>query len=492
MPLTDKAIGAAKARDRAFKLADEKGLFLLVSPVRRGPEGRASKLWRFKYRFGGKEKLLALGSYPEISLAEARRRRDVAREQVASGKDPSETRKRDRRESKRRSANSFEAVAKDYVDAYSNRWSQAYARDVLHRLISNIFPDLGGRPIAEIEAPELLEVLRKMEARGAHDLAHRMQQLCGQVFRFGVATGRCSRDPAADLKGALTPPKRNHMAAIRPEELPELLRKIDAYDGEPQTRLGLQLLSLTFVRTKELIGAQWIEFDFEKALWTIPSSRMKRVHGVSLDHLVPLASQSIEALHQLKQLNGSGRFVFRGKNAQSHMSNNTLLYALYRLGYHSRMTGHGFRTVASTILNEARERGEHGFGKDVIEKQLAHQERDDVRAAYNRAEYLPQRIQMMQWWANYLASARELGSASALVEAAARSDGGDNRTRDDHANARHRHQSLTGFVFCGQRVDLFREFFDPGLQGPPLRSQHADQAQDARRNISGRVCKNVR
>ena len=406
MPLTDKAISNAKPREKAFKLSDEKGLFLLVSPVRRGGADGASKLWRFKYRFGGKEKLLALGSYPELSLADARKRRDHARELVANGKDPSEARKRDRRENQRRAANSFEAVARDYVEAYSNRWSAPYTRDVLHRLNANIFPDLADRPIAEIEAPELLDVLRKMEARGAHDLAHRMQQLCGQVFRYGIATGRCSRDPAADLKGALTPPKRKHMAAVRPEELSELLRKIDAYDGEPQTRLGLQLLSLTFVRTKELIGAEWAEFDFERALWIIPAGRMKRVRGVSLDHFVPLASQSIGVLDELKRLNGSGRFVFMGKNPRSHLSNNTLLYALYRLGYHSRMTGHGFRTLASTILNEARERGEHSFGKDVIEKQLAHQERDDVRAAYNRAEYLPQRILMMQWWADYLSSMR--------------------------------------------------------------------------------------
>jgi integrase len=196
------------------------------------------------------------------------------------------------------------------------------------------------------------------------------------------------------------------MAAIRPEELPELLRKIEAYDGEPQTRLGLQLLALTFVRTKELIGAGWSEFDFGRRLWIIPAARMKRVRNISLDHFVPLSSQAIEVLDELKLLNSEGRFVFQGKNLRSHMSNNTLLYALYRLGYHSRMTGHGFRTLASTILNEARERGEHSFGADVIERQLAHQERDDVRAAYNRAEYLAQRIQMMQWWGDYFASLR--------------------------------------------------------------------------------------
>jgi integrase len=406
MPLTDKAISSAKPREKAFKLSDEKGLYLLITPSRLGRANGASELWRFKYRFGGKEKLLALGSYPEVSLAEARKRRDSARDLVAGGLDPSVERKREKHEINRRSANSFETVARDYAEAYANRWSVPYTRDVVHRLETNIFPFLAKRPIADIEAPELLEVLRKMEARGAYDLAHRMQQLFGQVFRYGIATGRCSRDPAADLKGALTPARKKHMAAVRPEELPELLRKIGAYDGEPQTRLGLELLALTFVRTKELIGAEWGEFDFERRLWIVPAARMKRVRAVSYEHLVPLSLQAQGVLGDLKVLNGDGRFVFRGKNSRSHMSNNTLLYALYRLGYHSRMTGHGFRTVASTILNEARERSDHSFGSDVIEKQLAHQERDGVRAAYNRAEYLPQRIQMMQWWGDYLSSQR--------------------------------------------------------------------------------------
>jgi integrase len=406
MALTDKAIVNAKPGLKPYKLSDEKGLFLLISPVQRSGPPKASKLWRFKYRIGGKEKLLALGAYPETTLAEARKRRDAARELVAKSIDPSEERKRERREMSQRSSNSFEAIAREYVEAYANRWSAPYKRDVLHRLNTNIFPYLANRPIAAIDALELLDVLRKMEARGAHDLARRMKQLCGQIFRYGVATGRCSRDPSADLKGALTPPKPKRMAAVKPEELPELLFKIDNYDGEPQTRFGLQLLAFTFVRTTELIGAEWAEFDFGKRLWTIPASRMKRVRGVSLDHLVPLASQSLELLDALKELNGSTRFVFAGKNLRTHMSNNTLLYALYRLGYHSRMTGHGFRTVASTILNEARERGEHSFGADVIEKQLAHEERDDVRGAYNRAQYLMQRIEMMRWWANHLASLR--------------------------------------------------------------------------------------
>ncbi len=406
MALTDKTVASAKTGEKPYKLSDEKGLFLLISPIQRNGARKASKLWRFKYRFGGKEKLLAFGAYPEVSLAEARKRRDRARELVAKEVDPSEERRRERRVLSQKASNSFEAVAREFVDAYANRWSAVYKNDVLHRLSVNIFPYIGNRPISAIEAPELLEVLRKMEGRGALDLARKMKQLCGQVFRYGLATSRCSRDPSADLKGALTPPKPKHMAAVRPEDLPELLYRIDRYDGEPQTRLGLQLLALTFVRTNELIGAEWPEFDFEKHLWTVPASRMKRVRGVSLDHLVPLSRQSLEVLHSLKELNGSMRFVFAGRNLKAPMSNNTLLYALYRLGYHSRMTGHGFRTVASTILNEARERGAHRCGADVIERQLAHQERDDVRGAYNRAQYLLQRVQMMQWWGDHLDSLR--------------------------------------------------------------------------------------
>jgi len=404
MPLTDTAIAKAKPGERPYKLTDERGLFLLVSPIQRGGAKKSSKLWRFKYSFGGKEKLLALGAYPEVSLADARKRRDTAREMLARNIDPSEARKRDKREGERRAANSFQAVANKFVEAYSNRWSGTYTRDVRHRLRIYVFPDLGERPIAEIEAPELLDVLRKIESRGTYDILHRMHRLCGQVFRYGVATGLCARDPAADLRGALTPHKVKHMAAVSAKDLPQLLRDIDGYDGEIQTKLGLKLLALTFTRTKELIGAEWSEIDWDDALWIIPAERMKGVKGVRLDHLVPLARQSIEILEELKALNaGSGsRFIFLGRNQRQHISTNTLLYGLYRLGYHSRMTGHGFRTVASTALNEGRERGEHNFSAEIIEKQLAHEERNETRAAYNRAQYLGQRRLLMQWWADHL------------------------------------------------------------------------------------------
>jgi len=271
-----------------------------------------------------------------------------------------------------------------------------HAEDVKRRLEVNTFPHIGARPIAEIEPPELLATIREIELRRAYDLAHRVLGVCGQVFRYGVATGRCKSDPTRDLKGALTPHKQKNQNAIRPEQLPELLRAIASYDsiGDKQTRLALQLLAQTFVRTNELIGAEWSEFDLENSIWAIPASRMK----MKTEHLVPLAKQSHEILEQLKAISGDSRYVFPGRNPENPISNNTMLFALYRLGYKGKMTGHGFRAVASTILNET------GFNPDVIERQLAHCERNEVRGAYNRAEYLQERKKMMQHWSDYLAS----------------------------------------------------------------------------------------
>jgi integrase len=265
---------------------------------------------------------------------------------------------------------------------------------VNRHLENNIFPLLGKRPIGEIQAPELLQALRRIEARGSYDLAHRVLQVCGQVFRYGIATGRCSRNLSTDLRGALTPHKMEHQAAVRPEELPELLRAIAKYDetGDKQTRLALQLLAQTFVRTNELIGSEWIEFDLDNAIWIIPAQRMK----MKAEHVVPLSRQGLMMLRELKEISSGSRFVFPGRNRNKPISNNTMLFALYRLGYKGKMTGHGFRSVASTILNET------GFNPDVIERQLAHCERNEVRGAYNRAEYLPERKRMMQHWSDYL------------------------------------------------------------------------------------------
>ncbi|MGO8778925.1 MAG: tyrosine-type recombinase/integrase [Rhodomicrobium sp.] len=391
MPLTEAAIRNAKPKDKPYKLSDERSLFLLANP-------NGSKLFRFKYRFNGKEKVLALGAWPSLSLKEARNQREEARAALDRGEDPAAVKQAKKREQRLKATSSFESVAREYVNNQANRRSPRYKQDAIRRLEQNIFPDLAGKPIADVEPPELLDVLRKIENRGAHEMASRVRMLCGQVFRYGIATGRCKRDPAADLLGALIPHKVRHQPAVKPHELPELLRKIAAYDGEPVTRLGLQFMAYTFVRTSELIPAEWTEFNTNDGIWTVPGARMK----MKSDHYVPLATQVLALLEELKAINGESRYVFAALNPRKHISNNTLLYALYRLGYKSRMTGHGFRAVASTILNEERERGSHVFGSDVIERQLDHCERDDIRGAYNRAQYIQQRRQMMQWWADYL------------------------------------------------------------------------------------------
>ena len=397
--LTATAVRNARPGDKPQKLYDEKGLFLLITPA-------GGKCWRFKYRHGGKEKLLALGTWPAVSLAQAREARDVARALLAEGRDPADARKADKLARRRADEHSFEAVAREWHGRQAAQWSASHAGGVLRQLESNAFPALGHRPLAEIEPPELLACARMIEARGAHDLAHRVLAVCGQVFRYGVATGRCARDPTADLRGALTPHKARHQPAVRPEDLPELLRRVEGYDreagGDTLTRMALQLMALTFVRTSELIGARWEEFDPDAGLWAIPAARMK----MRAEHLVPLSRQALERLAALRPVGGGSAFLFPGRHRDKPMSNNTMLFALYRLGYKGRMTGHGFRAVASTVLNEA------GFRADVIERQLAHCERDAVRGAYNRAEYLPERRELMQWWADYLDRA---GGGAAVV-----------------------------------------------------------------------------
>lgn len=389
MSLTEIAVKNAKPRAKQYKLTDGLGLFLLITP-------KGGRYWRLKYRFGGKEKLLALGTYPTVSLKSARELRDDARALLAGGEDPGALKQAARTGTLH---NAFEVIAREFAKNQTGaRWTAKHAAEIIHRLEMYIFPHLGHRPISQITAPELLTAIRKMEARGATHITHRMVQTCGQVFRYGIATGRCSHNVSADLRGALVPRAERHMPAIEPKELPKLLAAISAYDGCSVTRLGLKFLALTFARTSEQIAAEWAEFSAVGAVWTIPGPRMK----MKDEHLVPLSRQALAVLGRLRELNGDSQFVFAGSNRKKHMSNNTLLYALYRLGYHSRMTGHGFRAVASTILNEARERGEHNFGEDVIERQLAHNERNKVRAAYNRAKYIQERTAMMQWWADFL------------------------------------------------------------------------------------------
>lgn len=385
MALTAKQIANSKPLHRPQRLWDSNGLYLEVAPT-------GGKWWRFKYRYRGREKRLSLGTFPTVQLREARDARDDARRLLAAGKDPSAERQADKRQQKHAAANSFECVALEWHAKRCAVWTKRHAADVLRRLENNLFPDLGDTPIEAIGAPALLAAARKVEARGAHDLSHRMVGVAGQVFKYAVATGRCERDPSGDLRGALTPHKPRNHHAVKPEELPALLRAIATYHtiGDLQTELALRLLAYTFVRTGELIGAQWAEFD--GSTWTIPAERMKG----QAEHVVPLSRQAIEVLAELRALAGDSRFVLPGRNPDKPISNNTLLFALYRLGYKSKMTGHGFRAVASSVLNET------GFRADVIERQLAHQEQNRVRAAYNRAEYLPERRQMMQQWADLI------------------------------------------------------------------------------------------
>lgn len=386
--LTDSAVRNAKAREKPYKLSAGGGLYLLINPT-------GSRWWRLKFRVGGKEKLLSLGVYPDISLKVARDRRDEARRLLASGVDPSAHRKAE----KVADADSFEAVAREWFAKFSVNWAPSHSEKVLRRLEVDLFPWLGSRPVRSITAPELLSCLRRIEARGALDTAHRAHQNCGQVMRYAIATGRAERDPAADLRGALPPVTGGHFATItEPVKVGALLRAIDGYAGTLIARNALKLAPLVFVRPGELRQAEWSEIDLDASEWRIPAERMK----ARVLHIVPLARQAVEVLRELQPLTGSGRYVFpSARSIDRPMSENTVLAALRRLGYPTgHMTGHGFRAMASTLLNE------QGWGRDAIERQLAHGERDEVRAAYNYAEYLPERRQMMQSWADHLDSLR--------------------------------------------------------------------------------------
>ena len=385
--LTEIAIKSAKPGDRIKKLSDGNGLVLLVYP-------NGSKYWAFRYRYLGKEKNLSLGIYPEVSLAQARRKLSDARNLLSDGQDPSEARKSQKRQAFVSAENNFEAIAREWIAAKKDAWTPRYANFVVVRLEKDIFPKLGTRPIKDISPPELLSVVRMIEARGASELAHRVLNCCGQIFMFGIATGRAERNPANDLQAALKTHVKKNYAHLKAVELPEFLSRLSSYSGHPQTRLAVTLLMMTFVRTTELRGATWEEIDFDKCEWRIPAERMK----MRRDHIVPLSRQAMIAFKELKRLNGQWKYVFPNPQKPiKHMSENAVLYALYRMGYHNRTTGHGFRHTASTILNES-----GLFSSDAIERQLAHVQGNKVRAAYNHAQYLPERRQMMQWWADYL------------------------------------------------------------------------------------------
>jgi integrase len=388
--LTDPRVKSAKPKQRAYKLSDGAGLYLLVKP-------NGGKYWRLKYRFGGKEKVLALGVYSDVTLAKAREKRKAARQLLDAKKDPGLAKQEEARREVMRANTTFEGVAREWISKQEKRWTPKHTAKVLTSLENNIFPYLGSRPIADITPAELLDILRIMEHRGALDLAASVLQRCSSVFRYGISSCRLETNPAADLKGALAPPVRRHFSSLNKEDLPEFLEKLEKYDGYKTTRLAIRLLMLTFVRTGELRGARWVEFDIENKLWRIPAKRMK----MGVEHLVPLSNQAISVLEDLKPITGRCELLFPGRsNADKPISENTVLYGLYRMGYHGKATGHGFRSTASTILNEM------GFPSDAIERQLAHGERDKVRAAYNKALYMHKRTEFMQVWADYLDSLR--------------------------------------------------------------------------------------
>jgi integrase len=388
VPLTNTAIRNAKPKRKPFKLFDERGLYLLVNAV--------GKYFRFDYRFGGKRKTLALGVYPEVSLADGRDKRDVARKLLANGIDPGAQRKALRASKAHRAANSFEVVAREWYAKFSPNWAASHGDKIIRRLERDIFPWMGARPVAEITAPELLNVLRRIENRGAIETAHRALQNCSQVFRYAIATARAERDPSGDLRGALPPAKGKHFPAITaPKQIGELLRAIDGYRGSLVTKCALRLAPLVFVRPGELRKVEWAEVDFDRGEWTIPAERMK----LREPHLVPLSRQALAILRELYPLTGSGRYVFPSARSESRpMSDNAILAALRRMGYaKEEMSGHGFRALARTVLDEVLH-----VRPDYIEHQLAHQVRDALGRAYNRTTHLDERRLMMQRWADYL------------------------------------------------------------------------------------------
>lgn len=395
MGLTVKEIDNAKLMDKPYKLADSGGLCLLVAPS-------GARLWRWRYRFEGKEKMMALGEYPIVSLAQARERHLSARKILAGGIDPMAERKaeieaklRAAEERDREAQNSFENVARKWWEWWAAGKSPRHADYVLRRLEADVFPTLGRKFIDAVTAADIRELMLGIEGRGARDVAKRAHETIGQIFRYAIAHGIAKHNPAAEFKPSdiLAETKEENFARVSAKELPSLLLKMENYDGDALTRLAMRLMAYTFVRTSELIEAEWPEFDLDNARWDIPAERMK----MDAPHIVPLSRQAMEILRALRMLTRNGRLVFPGANdKEKPMSNNTILFALYRLGYKGRMTGHGFRGLASTILHE------NGFTDEHIELQLAHQKRNKVAAAYNHAKYLTQRKELMQWWADFL------------------------------------------------------------------------------------------
>jgi len=400
MPLSDIAVRTAKPEAKPYKLADGLGMYLLVQPT-------GSKLWRMKYRFGGKEKVLALGQYPQISLKDARAARDEARKLLASGVDPGEHRKAAKQAGQDKAANSFEVVAREWLAKYAPTWSPRHIDNMTKRLERDIFPWLGSKPIADIKAPELLIHLRRIESRGALETAHRVLGNCGQIFRYAVATGRAERDPTGDLRGALPPAREKHLAAVidgtlepkeRERRVGALLRTLDGYEGGFIVASALRLAPLVFVRPGELRTMRWQDVDLEAAEWVYHVTKTKT------EHVVPLSRQAVAILREIHALTSASEYAFPSARTRTRpMSDNAILSAMRRLDIpKDEMTGHGFRAIARTLLDEVL-----GFRVDLIEHQLAHAVKDPNGRAYNRTAYMPERRKMMQAWADYLDKLKE-------------------------------------------------------------------------------------
>ena len=392
MRLTDTAIRNAKPQQKQYKMTDGRGLYLLVT--------KTGKYFRWDYRFGGKRKTFAYGVYPDVTLKQVREWHTDYRRILAQGIDPNEYKNQEKRKQKALTENMFEVVAREWYSKQVPTWTAKHAETVIGRMENKVFPWLGDKEIAAVDAPMLLEVLRRIENGGAIETAHRVKQICGQIFRYAIATGRADRDPSADLKGALTPVKPKAMATITdPKKVGCLLRAIYGYHGNLVTRCALKFAPLTFVRPGELRHAEWEEIDVEGGIWKIPASKMK----MDRPHIVPLSRQVVEMIEEIRPLTGEGKYVFPSlRSVVKPMSNNTVNAALRGMGYSKeQITGHGFRGMASTLLYE------NGWLGDAIELQLAHAEGNSVKASYNHAQHLPERKKMMQWWADYLDGLRE-------------------------------------------------------------------------------------
>ncbi|HBZ4074395.1 TPA: tyrosine-type recombinase/integrase [Klebsiella pneumoniae] len=386
MKLTARQVDTSKPKDKPYKLSDGGGLYLLVNP-------NGSRYWRLKYRIAGKEKLLALGVYPDITLAEARQKRADAKKVLAAGGDPGQEKQEEKQAKEQAVANSFERLAMEWHSHKSTSWSEGYAEHLLMYLKKDIFPFIGQKAITDISQVEMLNVLRKMEQRGVLDKLKKTRQACRQIFTYAIITGRAEHNPVSDLAGALKSPKQQHYPHLLVDQIPDFLRALSEYSGSTITRNATRLLMLTGLRTIELRASEWVDIDFDKGVWNVPAERMK----MRRPHLVPISTQVRELLEEIHQLTGRGKYVFPGRNdAGKPMSEASINQVIKRIGYDGKATGHGFRHTMSTILHE------QGYNTAWIETQLARVDKNSIRGTYNHAQYLDGRREMLQWYADYM------------------------------------------------------------------------------------------